>query len=58
MNEQAKVSVGSALLIIGALVILLLALPSLVSVPVSVAALAALAMAAGTLLVGTSHETV
>ncbi len=58
MDEHTQVWVGSALLIIGAVIILLLALPSLVAIPVIVGALAALSMAAGTLLIGVSHETV
>ena len=61
MNERMQVWVGTALLILSAVVILVFALPEsavAIAVPVPVAALAALVMAAGTLLVGTSDGTV
>ena len=61
MNERTKMSVGTLLLVLGAVVVLVFALPEsviAVSVPVPLAALAALVMAAGTLLVGTSGGTV
>lgn len=54
MDERMKISVGSVLLIIGAAIVLLYALPSLGVIPAVLAVLAALGMAAGTLLVGTS----
>lgn len=59
MDERTKVSTGAALLIVGAAVVFLYALPStVVGVPALVAVIATLGMAAGTWLVGTSGGTV
>jgi hypothetical protein len=61
MDERTKVLAGAALIVVSAVVILLFALPTSlvsVSIPVSLAALAALVLAAGTLLVGTSEGAV
>ena len=61
MDERTKVLAGAALIVIGAVTILLFALPTSlvsVSIPVPLAAIAALVLAAGTLLVGTSEGTV
>lgn len=61
MDQRSKALLGVALLVVGAIVVLVFALPEsviAVSVPVPLAALAALVMAAGTLLVGTSNGTV
>ncbi|EMA44957.1 hypothetical protein [Halococcus saccharolyticus] len=61
MDERTKVLAGAALIVIGAATILLFALPTSlvsVSIPVPLAAIAALVLAAGTLLVGTSEGTV
>ena len=61
MDERTKSLAGAALIVVSAIVILLFALPTSllsVSVPVPLAAIAALGIAAGTLLVGTSEGTV
>ena len=61
MDERTKSLAGLALIVVSAVVILLFALPTSllsVSVPVPLAAIAALGIAAGTLLVGTSEGTV
>ena len=57
MNENSTVSVGSALLVISSALVLLYALPSS-PIPAVLAVLAALGMAAGSLLVGVSDEAV
>ena len=54
MDERRKIPVGSALLVIGSIIMFLYALPSFAPIPGVLAVLAALGMAAGTLLVGTS----
>jgi multidrug efflux pump subunit AcrB len=61
MDERTKSLAGAALIVVSAVVILLFALPTSllsVSVPVPLAAIAALGIAAGTLLVGTSEGAV
>ncbi|EMA53713.1 MULTISPECIES: hypothetical protein [Halococcus] len=61
MDERTKVLAGAALIVVGTVTILLFALPTSlvsVSIPVPLAAIAALVLAAGTLLVGTSEGTV
>jgi hypothetical protein len=61
MDERTQVGTGSALLVVGSIIILLFAFPASTlgfAVPVPLAVLAALAMAAGSLLVGTSEGTV
>ena len=61
MDERTQVGAGSALLVIGSIVILLFAFPATslgFAVPVPLAIIAALAMAAGSLLIGTSEWTV
>jgi hypothetical protein len=61
MDERTQVGAGSALLVVGSIIILLFAFPASTlgfAVPVPLAVLAALAMAAGSLLVGTSEGTV
>ena len=57
MNENSTVSVGSALLVISSALVLMYALPSS-PIPAVLAVLAALGMAAGSLLVGVSDEAV
>jgi hypothetical protein len=61
MNERTQIGAGGVLLVIGAIIVLLFAFPASTigfAVPVPLAALAALAMAIGTLLIGTSEGTV
>lgn len=57
MNERTQVSVGSVLLVIGSIIVLLYAIPTL-PIPAALAVLAAIGMSAGTLMIGTSNETV
>jgi CHASE2 domain-containing sensor protein len=58
MNERTQVSVGLVLLIVGSVVVFLYALPMITPIPAILSVFAALGMSAGTLLVGTSKETV
>ncbi|WP_435077154.1 hypothetical protein [Halococcus sp. AFM35] len=61
MNERTQIGAGGVLLVIGAILILLFAFPASTlgfAVPVPLAVLAALAMAIGSLLIGTSEGTV
>lgn len=61
MDERTQVFAGLALIAVGAVVVLLFAFQTslaAISLPVPLAGVAALVMAAGTLLVGTSESTV
>ncbi|EMA49678.1 hypothetical protein [Halococcus thailandensis] len=61
MDERTQISAGGVLLVIGAIIVLLFAFPASTigfAVPIPLAIVAALAMAAGTLLIGTSEGTV
>lgn len=54
MDERRKVMVGSVLLVAGSIVVLAYSFRALSVIPGVVALIAALAMATGTLLIGTS----
>lgn len=61
MNERTQIGAGGVLLVVGAIIVMLFAFPASTlgfAVPILLAVVAALAMAAGSLLIGTSEGTV
>lgn len=61
MDERTQISAGGVLLVVGAIIVMLFAFPASTlgfAVPIPLAVVAALAMAVGSLLIGTSEGTV